>query len=83
MSSDIFSYIGDKAIKGQIKELGRNTPARVRLFEKSTGRLISDIKSNERGEYSFHNLAAIKFIIISHHPASQFKAVIQDNVVPK
>ena len=74
---------GDYSIKGQVKELGNNIPCRVRLFEKSTGRLIADVATDEVGNYAFLNLIKTKFFIVAHHPASQFNAVIQDNVVPK
>ena len=70
-------------IKGQVKELGNNIPCRVRLFEKSTGRLIADVATDEVGNYEFLNLMKTRFFIVAHHPASQFNAVIQDNVVPK
>ena len=70
-------------IKGQVKELGNNIPCRVRLFEKSTGRLIADVATDEVGNYEFLNLIKTKFFVVAHHPTSQFNAVIQDNVVPK
>ena len=70
-------------IKGQVKELGNNIPCRVRLFEKSTGRLIADVATDEVGNYEFLNLMKIRFFIVAHHPESQYNAVIQDNVVPK
>lgn len=70
-------------IKGQVKELGNNIPCRVRLFEKSTGRLIADVATDEVGNYAFLNLIKTKFFIVAHHPENQYNAVIQDNVVPK
>jgi|GEM_PF-1660354 len=74
---------GGYSIKGQVKELGNNIPCRVRLFEKNTGRLIADVATDEVGNYRFPNLMKTRFFIVAHHPASQFNAVIQDNVVPK
>lgn len=74
---------GEYSIKGQVKELGNNIPCRVRLFEKSTGRLIVDVATDKFGNYKFLNLIKARFFIVAHHPASQFNAVIQDNVVPK
>lgn len=71
------------SIKGQVKELGNNIPCRVRLFEKSTGRLIADVATDEVGNYEFLNLMKTRFFIVAHHPRNQFNAVIQDNVVPK
>lgn len=64
-------------------ELGDNIPCRVRLFEKSTGRLIEDVATDNSGHYEFDHLAKTRFFIVAHHPASQYNAVIQDNVVPK
>ena len=77
------TYINPLVIKGRITEMGSNIPCRVRLFEKSTGRLISDIQTDVNGNYEFRNLSKAKFFIVAHHPASQYNAVIQDNVVPK
>ena len=74
---------GYYSIKGQVKELGNNIPCRVRLFEKSTGRLIADVATDEFGNYKFLNLIKARFFVVAHHPENQFNAVIQDNVVPK
>lgn len=74
---------GGYSIKGQVKELGNNIPCRVRLFEKNTGRLLDDVATDEFGNYEFLNLIRTRFFVVAHHPASQFNAVIQDNVVPK
>lgn len=74
---------GGYSIKGQVKELGNNIPCRVRLFEKSTGRLIADVATDEVGNYKFINLMKARFFVVAHHPENQYNAVIQDNVVPK
>lgn len=71
------------SIKGQVKEVGAPIPCRLRLFEKISGRLIADKLTDENGFYEFDHLTKTKFFIVAHHPASQFNAVIQDNVVPK
>ena len=71
------------AIKGQVKQLNAPFPCRVRLFERQTGRLINEVLTDISGNYEFDHLAQVPFFIIAHHPASQFNAVIQDNVVPK
>ena len=70
-------------INGQVKELGNNIPCRVRLHEKLTGRILFDKETDQYGNYEFNHLSLSKYFIIAHHPASQFNAVIQDNVVPK
>ncbi|WP_347460611.1 carboxypeptidase regulatory-like domain-containing protein [Acinetobacter sp. ANC 7454] len=71
------------SIKGQIKEVGNNIPCRVRLFNKLTGRIVRDITTDQHGNYEFDHLLHSIFFVVAHHPASQFNAVIQDNVVPK
>lgn len=71
------------SIKGQIKEGGISIPCRVRLFEKLSGRLVFDVETDENGFYVFNHLNKTRFFLVAHHPASQFNAVIQDNVVPK
>lgn len=70
-------------IKGQTQALGNNTRCRVDLFEKSSGRLIANQLSDENGYYEFDHLTETRFYLVAHHPASQYNAVIQDNVVPK
>lgn len=70
-------------IKGRVNELSVPIPCRVRLFHKNTGRLVRDIKTDNDGNYEFNKLLKTAYFIVAHHPASQFNAVIQDNVVPK
>ena len=74
---------GSYSIKGQVRELGDNIPCRVRLFERNTGRLIADTATDNTGHYEFKGLLNTIFFIAAHHPAKQYNAVIQDNVVPK
>ncbi|MCK4100807.1 hypothetical protein [Acinetobacter radioresistens] len=57
--------------------------ARVRLFEKLSGKLVVETLTDSLGNYSFKNLSKTSFFLVTHDPASQFNAVIQDNVVPK
>ena len=71
------------AIKGQVKELNIPFPCRLRLFERISGRLISEVMTDQSGNYVFNHLTTNKFFVVAHHPASQYNAVIQDNVVPK
>ena len=70
-------------IKGTVKELNIQIPCRVRLFERLSGRLINEVLTDNSGNYEFNHLTANKFFVVARHPASQFNAVIQDNVVPK
>lgn len=71
------------SIKGQAKQKNIPLACRVRLHEKTSGRLIADVATDPNGFYEFDHLTQTKFYVIAHHPASQFNAVIQDNVVPK
>lgn len=71
------------SIKGSVQEQAARLPARVRIFEKSSGRLVADIITDKNGNYEHKGLPPIRFFLVAHHPASQFNAVIQDNVVPK
>lgn len=70
-------------IKGQVSQTGVPLPCRVRLFEKLSGQLVAEILTDENGNYEFDHLTRVRFFTVAHHPASQFNAVIQDNVVPK
>lgn len=71
------------SINGQTKQKDIPLFCRVRLFEKHSGRLIMDKSTNNDGHYEFDHLTKAMFFIVAHHPASQYNAVIQDNVVPK
>lgn len=84
-SPDLYPVTYDKGlqIKGTIKEQGVDLECRVRLYHKPTGRIVADTATDKTGNYAFDHLNRSKFFIVAHHPASQFNAVIQDNVVPK
>lgn len=71
------------AIKGQVKEMNIPFPCRLRLFERISGRLISEVMTDQSGNYIFNHLNANKFFIVAHHPLNQYNAVIADLVVPK
>ena len=71
------------SIKGRVLEQSFQIPCRVRLFEKQSGRLIADKLTDKAGLYEFDHLTKAMFFIVAHHPASQFNAVIQDNIIPE
>jgi len=71
------------SIRGVVNSVGLPVPCRVRLYEKISGQLVADIKTDEQGVYEFRKLLEKKYFLVAHHPTSQFNAVIQDNVVPK
>lgn len=71
-------------IKGTTQKIGSTLSCLVRIYEKSSGRLIDQKYSNTDGDYKFINLKiGIKYTIIGFDPKSEFNAVIQDNVVLK
>lgn len=77
------SYAYVLKIRGSVKKLGFPSAARVRLFEKLSGKLVAETLTDSQGNYSFENLAQTAFFVIAHDPASQYNAIIQDMVVPK
>jgi len=71
-------------IKGTTQKIGSTLSCLVRVYEKSSGRLIDQEYSDINGEYKFTNLKiGIKYLIMGFDPKNEFNAVIQDNVVPK
>lgn len=71
------------SIKGQAMKHGVPIPCRVRLYERLTGFLMQDKATDQNGYYEFDHLVSTKYYVTSFDPASQFNAIIQDNVVPK
>ena len=82
-NKNLFQDIGVRRIKGVICQLGIPLPCRLRLYSKISGQLVGESVSDIYGNYEFAGLTNTKHFIVAHHPASQFNAVIQDNVVPK
>ena len=79
-----FKTADAKSIKGQVREKNAPIPCRVRLFERKSGLLMSEVATDNDGYYAFYNLNdEERFFVVAHHPRLQFNAVIQDNVVPK
>ena len=78
-----FKTADAKSIKGQVQEMQVPLPCRLRLFEKTSGRMVFETVTDQNGFYEFDHLTKTKFFIVAHHPENQFNAVIQDNVVPK
>lgn len=71
------------SIAGTTQRNGIKSPAYVRVYEKISGNLIANSISDKFGNYSFFNLFPGCYVVVAIDPASQFNAVIQDNVVPK
>lgn len=73
-----------KSIKGQVREENTPIPCRVRLFERKSGLLMSEVATDKQGFYAFNNLNdEEQFFVVAHHPENLFNAVISDNLVPK
>lgn len=71
-------------IKGKTLKNGTVIQSIVRCYDKASGVLLLQTTSDNEGKYSFSGLSKhSKYCVVSHDPASQFNAVIQDNVVPK
>lgn len=72
------------SIKCFVKEESVPIPCRIRLFEKSTGRIVKDQVTDITGFVSFTHLNLVKYFAIAHHPANEnFNALIFDNLFPK
>lgn len=79
----VFERTSSLSIKGVVKKQGVNIPCRVRLYDRVSGQLVSDILSDSSGNYEFKNLTKIPFFLVAHDPLAQKNAVISDMVVPK
>lgn len=71
------------SIKGRVLQRGMLYMSRVRVFDKATGMLVSEVLTEENGTYKISNLRHAQYFVVAHHPLNQLNAVIQDNVVPK
>ncbi|QYA56412.1 carboxypeptidase regulatory-like domain-containing protein [Acinetobacter johnsonii] len=79
----LYDFTNQRAIKGSVSKKNIRIPCIVRLYEKSSGRLVKEVIADKNGNYTFNQLVKIKYFIVAFDPSSQFNAVIQDNVVPK
>ena len=70
-------------VKGVVTKQNVRMPCKVRLYDKQSGHFIKEVTTDDYGNYYFSQLSKMVFFIVAHDPASQFNAVIQDNVVPK
>lgn len=72
------------SIKGKVMEMSnKGLQCQVSLHDRNTRKVLRLTTSNKNGSYVFDSLPSGKFFVMALHPASQFNAVIQDNVVPK
>lgn len=82
-TSRLYSSETNNIIKGQVNEKGVPLPCHVRLYEKNSGVLFSQVLTDSEGNYSFSNLNNDEpFFIVVHHPKAEYNAVIQDNIYP-
>lgn len=80
------AYQGERtihSIQGRVMALSQGLSCKVTLHDRNTRNVLRSTISNTDGSYSFTGLPLGKFFVIALHPASQYNAVIQDNVVPK
>lgn len=81
---DSLSSFNSHKISGRVSKLSTPFPCYVRLYERLSGRLVSQVLSDTNGNYFFDGLSSeFSFFLVAHDPISQYNAVIQDNVVPK
>lgn len=71
------------SLRGAVTKQNVRIPCKVRLYDKQSGRFIKEVATDDQGNYEFTQISKMVFFIVAHDPASQFNAVIQDNVVPK
>jgi len=74
---------GGKAIRGITKRDSIPTPSIVRLYERSTGKLIRDAKSGADGYFEFKDLSpTIEFyvVVLDSESNSIYDAEISDHV---
>ena len=71
------------SIKGQIKEDSISIPCRVRLHEKSSGRIVFDNVTDQDGFFEFNNLNQLLFYVIAYHHDANYNALIFDKIFPK
>lgn len=76
------AYIG-KSISGVVKQKDTTIRSHVKLYEKNSGKLVAIQLTDENGYYEFNHLYDGIFFLVSHHPTSEYNAVIQDNVRSK
>lgn len=79
------NYAGLSEIQGLTQKQGAiYSNCFVRLFHRNSGVLVSEKKSDLRGEYVFKGLKASEvYFVVAFDRSKQYNAVIQDNVVPK
>lgn len=61
VSDMVYNHLSNLKVKGVVKKQGIRIPCRVRLYEKSSGRLISDNLTDDDGNYEFNNLNNLRF----------------------
>ena len=71
------------SIAGRVTKLNVNFPCIVRLYERSTGKQISQTYTDGSGNYRFKHLQnGFEFTLVAHDHLRQYNAVIQDMVKP-
>ncbi|MEZ2773619.1 hypothetical protein ACBP83_07280 [Acinetobacter pseudolwoffii] len=70
-------------VSGVTSELGVPKQKQIRVYSRSSGALITSLKSQHDGSYKAYLPCDVSYTIIAIDEKKKFNAVIQDNVVPK
>lgn len=81
-------YRGDGFIagtgKGVVTVDGQPSSRRVYLFEQSSMACLSDMWSNDNGEYRFINLSdKFRYMVLARDYTGKYSPISVDNVIPK
>lgn len=78
--------IGPGRIAGQAPGLvtigGAPGSAKIRLYERETGRLVWSTVSKADGSYEFRNLSIRPYVLVAFDPDERFNAAVMDNITP-
>lgn len=72
-----------KVIAGRTLEMGVPKSKLVRIFSRSSGALLKQIKSDSNGHYKAYVPYDSAYLIVGVDQNKIFNATAQDNVVPK
>lgn len=76
-------FTGSGVISGVIDIEGTGASRKVRLYNKSTGLLVSQVMSGADGAYTFINLdPSFEYFVVAHDYNRLYNAVIQDFIQP-
>lgn len=76
--------VNNGVISGAVTKLKVTFPCKVRLYERSSGKLIDAVQTDNNGFYKFEGLAkGFEYTVIAFDRTKEHNAVIQDLVRAK